>query len=648
MNLRSGAVMGFLLAANGLLVLYITINLFKLYYGDDWEGLFEAITGYGLGRSSMDLFGRVSGGIYTKAADVGADLVESGYYAPNSTYKTNLSALLLRLTSNTNINYGFYSSSYGISDTVYATGLCRGDVTPQTCRNCLNETSFFLLKQCPLKKRVAGGYDKCMLYYNEHSITYGYKDSDFEVCLKSETSTPDWDYYNYALKNLLSKLRVKAATTDSHLNRKFAAGNATAPNSQHIYAVVQCTPDLTEAECNDCLDGAFSEIPNCCSHRTGGVIIKLSCNFRFENYSFYDPTVEAVTLQLPSLGSPPPSSVPSPTANSSQSTHHGNGNRSRATIAKVVPVVAFVGLLTFVYLCSKMRKQTKLFESEANHEDEIKPTESSEFGFDTIKVATNNFSNANKLGQGGFGPVYKGILFNGQETAVKRLSSNSGQGDIEFKNELFLMARLQHRNLVRLLGFCIEREERLLVYEFLPNRSLDNFLFDQTHANASKIVGTLGYMAPEYARHGKFSVKSDVFSFGVIILEIVSGQKNGSFRNGENVEHLLSFAWKNWKKGTAFNIIDPTLNDALRDEIVRCIHIGLLCVQERVVDRPTLASVMLMLSSCSLSLPVPLQPAFFMSDECLSEIQSIESNEQRSNSVEDSANEASISSLYPR
>nr|XP_034892322.1 putative receptor-like protein kinase At4g00960 [Populus alba] len=98
--------------------------------------------------------------------------------------------------------------------------------------------------------------------------------------------------------------------------------------------------------------------------------------------------------------------------------------------------------------------------------------------FGTVRAATGNFSEDNKLGQGGFGVVYKGTLTSGQDIAVKRLSRTSGQGEIEFKNEVMLVAKLQHRNLVRLLGFCFEKEERILVYEFLPNSSLDNLIFD--------------------------------------------------------------------------------------------------------------------------------------------------------------------------
>ncbi|RVW86392.1 G-type lectin S-receptor-like serine/threonine-protein kinase RKS1 [Vitis vinifera] len=97
-----------------------------------------------------------------------------------------------------------------------------------------------------------------------------------------------------------------------------------------------------------------------------------------------------------------------------------------------------------------------------------------------IAAATNNFSFTNKLGWGGFGSVYKGQLSNGQEIAVKRLSKDSGQGVEEFKNEVTLIAKLQHRNLVKLLGCCIEEEEKVLIYEYMPNKSLDSFIFDET------------------------------------------------------------------------------------------------------------------------------------------------------------------------
>ncbi|KAM7503311.1 hypothetical protein LguiB_002215 [Lonicera macranthoides] len=175
---------------------------------------------------------------------------------------------------------------------------------------------------------------------------------------------------------------------------------------------------------------------------------------------------------------------------------------------------------------------------------------------------------------------------------------------------------------------------------------------DETQGNTGWIVGTYGYMAPEYAMLGQFSVKSDVFSFGVLVLEVVSGQRNNGFRNGENVGGLLSYAWKNWKEQGGTDLIDPILrsNSSPIRDIMRCIHIGLLCVQENPTDRPTMASIVFMLSSFSLSLPVPSEPAFFMHEPPFGEYSSgtRESSEWKNASTKVSVNDASFSEFYPR
>ncbi|KAI4296563.1 hypothetical protein L6164_036512 [Bauhinia variegata] len=299
------------------------------------------------------------------------------------------------------------------------------------------------------------------------------------------------------------------------------------------------------------------------------------------------------------------------------------------------------------------------------------------FDINTIKMATNNFSEENKLGEGGFGIVYRGRLAEGQEIAVKRLSRNSGQGIGEFKNEVKLIVKVQHRNLVLLFGCCIEMEEKMLVYEYMENRSLDSFLFDkskrsllnwerrfniicgiakgllylhhdsrfkiihrdlkasnilldkemhpkisdfgmarifgtnQTEANTLRVVGTYGYMAPEYAMDGIFSVKSDVFSFGVLVLEIISGKKNRGFYYENNDLNLLGHAWKLWKEGNALELVDSSYGDSYSPpQVIRCIQVGLLCVQERAEDRPTMSSVVLMLTSENATIPQPKNPGF--------------------------------------
>ncbi|XP_048434061.1 receptor-like serine/threonine-protein kinase SD1-8 isoform X3 [Pyrus x bretschneideri] len=300
------------------------------------------------------------------------------------------------------------------------------------------------------------------------------------------------------------------------------------------------------------------------------------------------------------------------------------------------------------------------------------------FGLRAIVAATNNFAEANKLGEGGFGPVYKGILAENQEVAIKRLSKKSGQGHQEFMNELKLIAKLQHTNLVRLLGCCLEDEEMILIYEYMPNRSLDKLLFDasekielnwgrrfriiegiaqgvlyihkysrlkiihrdlkasnilldgalnpkisdfgmarifeinQTEANTNRVVGTYGYMSPEYARYGHFSEKLDVFSFGVLLLEIVSGKKNAAFYRFEHSPTLAGWAWELWKDGRGMEVIDESVRETCRlDEALKCIHVGFLCVQEAPADRPTMSSVILMLQGNeSTSLPPSKEPAF--------------------------------------
>ncbi|XP_059439326.1 cysteine-rich receptor-like protein kinase 44 isoform X2 [Corylus avellana] len=637
----------------------------------------------------------------------------SGNYSSNSTYRANLNSLLASMSSNTEIDYGFYKFSAGeFPNKVNAIALCRGDISTEECRSCVNASSHDLLQYCPNQKEAIIWYSTCMVRYS-NKLIFGVMEDNPLLAYYNVQNVSDVEGFNQVLRPLLDRLRNHAASGNS--TRKFAAASAAAPDFQTIFALLMCTPDLDELECNSCLRRAIEYIPQCCDGKQGGRYIAPSCDLRYEIYTFYDPAAEEALPPPPSPLSSPPPSLPS--VPPFPPTEGKERNSSQSAVIITVPTVASVLLISCIYIfylrVSRQREKDETV-------DETSSTESLQFDFSTIKVATEDFSIANKLGEGGFGAVYKGRLPNGQEIAVKMLSRESGQGTQEFNNEVLLVAMLQHRNLVKLLGFCLEGNEKLLVYEFVPNASLDRFIFDrikrvqlnwdrrykiiegiargllylhedsrhhiihrdlkasnilldedmnpkisdfgtarlldQTQGNTKKIIGTYGYMAPEYAMRGYFSVKSDVFSFGVLVLEIICGQKNSSFTEGENVEGLLSYAWKNWREGTTSNLIDRTLRAGPTTQIMRCIHVGLLCVQENVVKRPTMASVVLMLSSYSITLSVPTKPPFLMystigpnlSSQSQNRLEVIKSNPCRSSSVDASINEASITELYPR
>ncbi|XP_038981784.1 G-type lectin S-receptor-like serine/threonine-protein kinase LECRK3 isoform X1 [Phoenix dactylifera] len=355
-----------------------------------------------------------------------------------------------------------------------------------------------------------------------------------------------------------------------------------------------------------------------------------------------------------------------------------DSSKRKPVIAVLIPLV-LGGLLL---LCLGLLVWKKIRNRGISHdfhfnENRGKELELPLFNLSMIESATNFFSADNLLGKGGFGPVYKGQLGDGQEIAVKRLSKNSVQGVDEFKNEVVLIAKLQHRNLVRLLGCCIQHEERMLIYEYMPNRSLDTFIFDKTKSaqlgwqerldiimgiargllylhqdsrlriihrdlkssnilldkdmnpkisdfgtarifkgdqneeNTRRVIGTYGYMPPEYAMEGIFSVKSDVFSFGVIILEILSGKKIRMVYEAESSVNLLGHAWKLWEDGRCLELLDEAMGCSYpTSRVLRCLQVGLLCVQEGRDDRPTMAEVVLMLSNEGVALPQPNRPGF--------------------------------------
>ncbi|KAH9688858.1 cysteine-rich receptor-like protein kinase 10 [Citrus sinensis] len=598
-------------------------------------------------------------------------------FTRNSTYQSNLNLLLSTLRSNAThgssdkFSEGFYNATASQDpDKVYGLFLCRGDVSAETCKDCVNFATSDITQRCPLQKETVIWYDHCLLRYSGISFFSTMDTKPAKAWQNRQNSTGG--LFNQQVRNLMNEAVNQALNT----TKMFGTVKKNYTASQTLYGLVQCTPDLSRHDCSTCLRLAISSFDECFSINIGGRMMYPSCNFRYELYPFYDD---------PSIVTPPPVflSPPSP----------GKGRKAIwIAIGTTIPTICLFILLVSVVRHRRRRNkainQQELYTREGRTGSDSYDILGGEthgdshqelpiFPLGLALEATRHFSDENKLGEGGFGPVYKGILAGGKEIAVKRLSGSSGQGLQEFKNEVTLIAKLQHKNLVRLLGCCLDGNELLLIYEYMPNKSLDVFIFDSTRraqldwkrrisiingiargllylhedsrlkvfhrdlkasnvlldhemnpkisdfgmarifggnqneSNTSKVVGTYGYMAPEYALGGVISVKSDVFSFGVLLLEIISGKKNSGFYLSEHGQSLLAYTWKLWCNGEALELMDPVLKQScMAAELLKCIHIGLLCVQEDPADRPNMSSVAVMLASDTVSLPQPTQPAF--------------------------------------
>ncbi|XP_028754480.1 cysteine-rich receptor-like protein kinase 2 [Neltuma alba] len=580
--------------------------------------------------------------------------------------------------------YGTAVSGRG-PDTNYGLAECYGDLSLLDCVLCYAEARTVLPKCFPSNSgRIY--LDGCFMRAENYSFFHEYRgEEDRAVC--GNTTRKGSSFQATVKQAVLSA--VETATNNDGYARGKVAVSGTANESAHVLA--NCWQSLNTSSCKACLEDASSSIFGCLPWSEGRAL-NTGCFMRYSDTDFLNKELESKS---------------------------SSGNIVVLVVAIVSSVIVFVVATAFgVYVWKQRYIQMKRRAS--NDVEKLAKTlhhNGLNFKYSTLERATDSFDVANKLGQGGFGTVYKGILPDGREIAVKRLYFNNRHRAEDFYNEVNIISSVEHKNLVRLLGCSCAGPESLLVYEYLPNRSLDRFIFDKNRGKelnwdrryeiiigtaealvylhekskikiihrdikasnilldarlrakiadfglarsfqeekshiSTAIAGTLGYMAPEYLAHGQLTEKADVYGFGVLLLEIVTGRQNNRSKASEYSDSLITVTWKHFQSGTAGQLLDPNLtsqenhNSDVKDEILRVVHIGLLCTQEISSLRPTMAKALEMLTKKEEQLPAPSNPPFI--DESTMELQDIYGDPFYPLNAADSIATMSHSEFYPR
>ncbi|XP_022776137.1 cysteine-rich receptor-like protein kinase 3 isoform X2 [Durio zibethinus] len=457
----------------------------------------------------------------------------------------------------------------GSGDTkVYGFGECMKDLDQNDCNVCFAQCKAQILSCFPYQLATLGGrvfYDGCYLRYDDYNFfNESLSEEDQTVCAANDVASGNQTVFKVNVMQLVRNLSVEAPKNDGFFVGSVGRGNVS------VYGLAQCWELVNGSACEGCLANAVSRISSCLPKEEGRVL-NAGCYLRYSTERFY-------------YNSTAPPVV---------------GNRGRRKLAIIMATTFSAVALTLIIATAIFFVNEKLVKKrrESKQLGALSPILNKSklnFSYESLEMATNYFNDSNKLGQGGSGSVYKGTLPNGKVVAIKRLFFNTRQWVDHFFNEVNLISGIYHKNLVKLLGCSITGPESLLVYEYVPNQSLHDYLFvkkdveplrwearykivlgtaeglaylheesklriihrdiklsnilldegltpkiadfglarlfpeDKTHISTA-IAGTLGYMAPEYVVFGKLTEKADVYSFGVLVIEITCGKRNKCF-----------------------------------------------------------------------------------------------------------------------
>ncbi|CAI0455138.1 unnamed protein product [Linum tenue] len=530
----------------------------------------------------------------------------------------------------------------------YALIQCHADLSQTDCLLCYAAARTKLPRCLPaVSARIY--LDGCFLRYENYSF---YTESvspaiDNFTCGSAAAAGAEFEFaesVKYAVANV-----TRNAAASEGVSGFFGVAEV----GGRAYALAQCWESVGRDGCRECLSKAAAAVVGGCLPRREGRALNAGCYLKYSDHKFYGDGGVRV---------------------------HGHGNFGLFVFESLYISLGFVCLLrkeNTPYLSSPHLLEIATARRNLGKVSISFNRLSMNFKYETLEKATDYFSLSKKLGQGGAGTVFIGSLPNGQTVAVKRLIFNTSQWVEEFFNEVNLISGIQHKNLVKLLGCSIEGPESLLVYEYVPNKSLDQFLFEKNskvvtlswkqrlnivvgaaeglaylhgergspvriihrdikssnvlldedfnakiadfglvrHFGADKshlstgIAGTIGYMAPEYLVRGQLTEKADVYSFGVLVLEIVSGKRCNAVIGESN--SLLQAVWFYYRTNRLIEAVDSSLDsDFPADEALTVLRIGLLCSQASVSLRPSMGQVIEMLTNRDSEIAAPSQPPF--------------------------------------